>query len=267
MSLLLDFLSELHKTGLGYSGINTARSAISMLTNTDDGTTLGAHPLVIRFMKGIFKMKPTQPRYHKIWDVSIVLNFLRTLSPVRDISLKDLTLKTVALTSLLTASRCQTLHELDLDHVNIGKSSYSFYVNDVKQSRPGYKPPIIKLSAYPVDRRLCIATTMNEYIRRTDGLRTSSKLFISYTKPFKQVSKETISRWIKIVLIRSGIDVSIYKPHSTRSAAVSKASVKNLSIDFILSTAGWSNCSTFAKYYEKPIVGLEENHFAEAVLS
>ena len=67
----IDFLASLYEDGLGYSAINTARNI-----------TFGNHPLVSRFLKGVFELKPSLPRYHRIWDVSVVLRHLKTLDPV-----------------------------------------------------------------------------------------------------------------------------------------------------------------------------------------
>ena len=55
------------------------------------------------------------------------------------------------------------------------------------------------------------------------------------------------------MMIRSGIDVKVYGPHSVRSAATSKANEKCVPIQEILQTAGWSNAGTFAKFCKKPI--------------
>ena len=90
-------------------------------------------------------------------------------------------------------------------------------------------------------------------------------MFISYNRPFKRVIKETISRWVKLVLTDSGIDTSRFKPHSTGAANTSAAGNDVCSLDDILHTAGWSSESTFAKFYNKPIV--KENTFADKVLS
>ena len=90
-------------------------------------------------------------------------------------------------------------------------------------------------------------------------------MFISYNRPFKRVSRDTISRWVKLVLTDSGIDTSRFKPHSTRAANASAAGNDACSLDDILHTAGWSSESTFAKFYNKPIV--KENTFAGKVLS
>jgi hypothetical protein len=54
----------------------------------------------------------------------------------------------------------------------------------VKQSRPGYKEPVISYNAYPPDRRLCIYTVLKEYLFRTKKMRDSSisRLLLSYVK-------------------------------------------------------------------------------------
>jgi site-specific recombinase XerD len=94
---------------------------------------------------------------------------------------------------------------------------------------------------------------LKEYLERTKVLRdkTESKLLISYMKPHKAVTKDTISRWIKTVMERSGINISKYGPHTIRAAAVSKAGERGVPKQDILRTAGWSNAGTFQKFYNK----------------
>ena len=53
----IEFLVSLYKTGLGYSAINTARSALSTILICRDGYKFGEHPLVCRYMKGVFRTK------------------------------------------------------------------------------------------------------------------------------------------------------------------------------------------------------------------
>ena len=67
---------------------------------------MGSHPLVIRLVKGAYNMKPPQSRYSETWDVSLVLTYLKTLTPDDELSLKVLTLKLVMLIALVLASRC-----------------------------------------------------------------------------------------------------------------------------------------------------------------
>ena len=48
-------------------------------------------------MIGVFQEKPPRPKYTEIWDVSIVLVYLQSLSPVNTLLLKELALKLVVL--------------------------------------------------------------------------------------------------------------------------------------------------------------------------
>ena len=122
-----------------------------------------------------------------------------------------------------------------------------------KQARVGNETLTITLPAYKDDIRLCIVNTLSVYLQRTEQLRNSSKLFISTVKPHKAVSKDTISRWIKVTLGLAGIDGNVFKPHSTRAAATSAAKRKGVIVSDILNVAGWSNEKTFARFYNKPL--------------
>ena len=81
MSDILDFLASLVESGLSYSAINSARSALSAIGLVQDGFSVGSHPLVIRLLKGANNMKPPQSRYSETWDASLVLAYLKTLTP------------------------------------------------------------------------------------------------------------------------------------------------------------------------------------------
>ena len=90
----IDFLATLFSAGLGYSAINTARSALSSVLVLPNNITFGSHPLVVRFRKGVFELKPALSRYSRIWDVAVVLQHLQTLGPASGLDLKTLTTKT-----------------------------------------------------------------------------------------------------------------------------------------------------------------------------
>lgn len=64
----------------------------------------------------------------------------------------------------------------------------------------------------------------------------------------------------------SGIDVSVFKAHSTRAASSPKAKINNATIEQILKTAGWKSDSTFARHYDLPIAG-NDNMFVNTILS
>ena len=78
-------------------------------------------------------------------------------------------------------------------------------------------------------------------------------MLLSLCKPFKPVSTDTISRWLKNVLEKAGIDINKYSAHSTRATSTSAAKAANVSVKTIMDAAGWSNAGTFSKFYDKPI--------------
>ena len=170
------------------------------------------------------------------------------------------------LVSLVSAQRGQTIHYLNLNDVISSKTSITFALSKpLKQSKPGIRPMVVQFTSYPADPRIYVVTTLKMYLARTSCKRGDHKqLFISYLKTFKPVSRSSISRWIKAVMCSSGINVEVFRPHSTRVAAISKASASFVPLDQILSTAGWSSVSTFAKFYNKQID--VKNSFAESVL-
>ena len=252
----IDFLASLYEDGLGYSAINTARSALSSVLTSPGNVTFGNHPLVSRFLKGVFELKPSLPRYRRIWDVSVVLQHLKNLEPVNALDLKVLTLKFTMLLCLLTGQRCQTLSKLDITLMQKLPGKYVFTIGEkLKTTRPGKHLEPIELTAFEPDINLCVVTHLNQYLVKTQNLRGStSQLLISYVKPHKAVSNTTIGKWCKSVLKDAGIDVTEFTSHSGRSAATSYASHTSLTLQDILKAGGWSNAQTFAKHYHKPIV-------------
>lgn len=254
VNYVLEFLTSLYNRDLGYSAINTAKSALShvVVLSGSGNLPLGQHPLIKRFLRGVFNQRLALPRYQETWNVETVLNYLRSLA-LEEISLKQLTLKTVMLLALLSGQRVQTLSLLSIDHMTSSQDSVEFEITKLlKQSRPGKHLSCISFCSYP-EQNICIVRHVQKYIEITSKLRQSDIFLISFQKPYKPVSTETLSRWIKIVLKASGIDTVKYGAHSTTSAATSAAAANGLQIDVILEKVGWSSAETFAKFYNKPI--------------
>ena len=75
---------------------------------------------------------------------------------------------------------------------------------------------------------------LKEYLQHTKQLQEEhSQLLISYVKPFKPVSKDTISTWVKQMLESAGIDINKYTAHSSRAASTSSCKAKGLSLAVI----------------------------------
>lgn len=251
---LIQFLTVLHTSGLGYSAINTAKSAVSSFVNVLSEVQLGNHILVKQFMKGVFHLKPSLPKYNCTWSVQSVLRFLNSLYPLDSISLKYLSMKLVMLLALTTGQRCQTLFLMDLHNIELTTDYVKIRIGDLlKQSKVNRHLSEIYIEAYPINKALCVVDTFIHYVKSTEKLRGNiSKLFISVQKPHKEVCQSTISRWIKQTLVEAGIDMNIFSPHSTRSASTSAVATK-IPVDTILRTAGWTSDCVFRKFYKRKI--------------
>lgn len=84
----VEFLVSLFTSGLGYSAVNTARSALFSTIMLKGGGKFGC-------MKGIFELKPALPKYTEIWNVNVVLQFLKTFDPDKSLlSLKEFEVST-----------------------------------------------------------------------------------------------------------------------------------------------------------------------------
>ena len=169
------------------------------------------------------------------------------------------------LLALLTVQRVQTLHVLRLENISFTDDYVQIVVSEkLKTSRPNYHIEPFVFTRYSKCKSLCIVRYLEEYIKRTKLLRgTESQLFISYQKPYQNVTKSTISRWVKSVLKKAGINVSVYSVHSTRAAGASKV-FGTVSIEKILKAGGWSSDSCFMKHYNLVSV---RNQVQDALLS
>ena len=77
LSFLLDYLlQEADRVqGRSYSSMNTIRSAISAVASIGH-TPACRHPLVCRFMKAVFQIRPSFSRSRTTWDPDVVLTHI-----------------------------------------------------------------------------------------------------------------------------------------------------------------------------------------------
>ena len=101
----INYLSSLCSENKNYSCVNTHKCAIGQALASLGNDEFVSSPVIARFMKGIFNLKPPIPRYREFWDVRKVLEFFASQFPLESLLLKMFTLKTIALLALSTAQR------------------------------------------------------------------------------------------------------------------------------------------------------------------
>lgn len=218
----LNVLVELHHKGLRYSALNTARSALASVIVLQGNKSFGNHPLVSCFLKGRFTTRPALPKYREAGDVNTVLEHLKTLHPAETLSLKSLSLKIVILMAVLSGQYYQTTHALTTKDMKTSNNKVMFIVNDLlKTTKPGKVCTKSEFLSFDEDPRICVVRYLSEYLGTKNLRHDHHKLLVSYQKPHRPVSKDTISRWLKMGLKLAGIDTSTFSAHSTRAALTS----------------------------------------------
>ena len=108
---------------------------------------------------------------------------------------------------------------------------------------------------------LSLASCLIKYSARTAHKRSyfnkaedgrPARLFIANTKPYQPVQLSTLAKWLLLAMTRAGIDTTLFKTHSTRSASATQMKQSGMSLTQILARAHWSQTSgTFAKFYNR----------------
>ena len=70
----LDFLTFLYQNGKQYPTISSARSILFLFIRSSNGLEFGKESIVQRFMKGIYQLRSSLPKYSFTWDVCYLGN-------------------------------------------------------------------------------------------------------------------------------------------------------------------------------------------------
>ena len=62
----IEFLTEYFKIGVGYSSVNSARSALSSITKRIYNVPFGKSTLLCRLLKEVFNIRPALPRCYNL---------------------------------------------------------------------------------------------------------------------------------------------------------------------------------------------------------
>ena len=120
------------------SCLNTARSALSLIIEPQNGITFGNQHLVRRFMNGVFKLRPFFPKYAETFDVRKVLEYLETIQTSMLTPLKKLSQKLSMLLCLLSGQRNQSMAAMEINFMNLTDDYCHFFIPEIlKTTKPG----------------------------------------------------------------------------------------------------------------------------------
>ena len=210
--------------------------------------------MVSKLMKGVFHDRPPLPKYTVTWNVQTVLTYFESVGGNSNLTLTQLTYKTVMLLALTRPTRSADLSQMSSQGCHFSPEGVKIFPSALaKQSRQGktIKPFFSRI--FSENNLICPVTTLRAYIARTLPLRADeTKLFVATIKHTRQwVASSTIARWLKKLLEVAGIDVSTFKAHSVRGASASTASNMGITTSEIIEAADWSSESVFQQFYYK----------------
>jgi integrase len=207
-----------------------------------------------------------------VWDLPTVLQGLMTdaFNPLEELSLAQLTLKTVFLVAICSARRIGELQALDCRpaYCAVGLGGVML------RTRADFLPKVpslaniekkIEFAPYGLaedgsdlpERSLCVCRALECYLEATKDIRQSTQLFVLYgsNKKGQKASKATLARWVKdaIQAAYNALDQDPpqgVKAHSTRHASASWADLRGVSVLDICQQANWTTPHTFLKHYK-----------------
>lgn len=272
---LANFLSHLAAVdGLAPASVKVFRSAIHTSLKQLGGRIRGqtARPSLIKdVVRGIDAVSVQSPRRCPAWDIMVVLEYLRSsaFEPLRSLSRKDLTLKTVFLVMLASGRRCSEVNALSGLVSDIARDRDGAYILRflpefrAKNQSAGDRSPSVRipplssiLGPDDEDRFLCPVRALRSYLRLISGVRPTGcrKLFLSHNPEYqKDVSVSTTSRWVSEVIKRayaaSGAEVLSTRAHEVRAWSASLAFAHSIALKDIMEAAFWKSESTFSDFY------------------
>ena len=145
---------------------------------------------------------------------------------------------------LTRPSRSSDLCSLDLKFRRYIQEGVTFQAsNFVKQSKSTKPRSEFFFPAFQGSQCLCPVAALRKYEERIKCLKETevqTKLLLGKVKPHNSVTLSTVARWLRSMMEKAGIDISMFKAHSTRGVAVTAAANAGITTEDILKAADWS---------------------------
>ena len=240
LKAIADFLLHLFQDRkLQPSTIDGYRSAIAdKLGNST--INVSKYQNLNRLLDSFHRDRPKGRRGIPSWNLSLVLHQLTKapFEPLKEVSLKHLTFKTVFLLALGSGKRRSEIHawlhknirhQSDWSKVSLYPSPSPLSKNQLAKEGPDSVAPVVIPALAPTldkslkgDRSLCPVRALRYYLDRTSDLRQNKEfVFVSFKKGFdKDISPATISSWIKQTVILYKSSLTRRPSHCIRSKPI-----------------------------------------------
>lgn len=280
-SLVADFLAFLYKSkGLKHATLCNYRSAITNTIKASRGcdvSFISDDPLIKQVLDGVKNEFPLKQVLPPLWDVFLVLRYLRgeTFEPLATCSLKLLSQKTLFLVMLACSRRLSGVHALSgLDKdIEFTRGDASCNLSFLPEFRAKNQDALSDSQSIEIkslsqliehdddDRLNCPVRALKYYLRRTDSHRLGKRrLFLSLNQSYeKDISKNTLVSWLRELITSAYKKAHLDPPpgasrsHEIRKVSTSLGFMTNVSMATLMRAAFWRSESTFTSSYLRDI--------------
>ena len=265
------------------------RSAIAGALRSSQGLDYGKNQELSSLILSFTREQPRSTRSIPAWDLGLVLRCLTRppFEPLRDATVKLLTLKTAFLVLLATGSRRSEVHALDYSKVRHGPNweyvilePHMDFIAKTELRTAGASQPSSKKipplgptlgPGLEEDLKLCPVRALKIYLARTQQLREDKKLlFIAYKKGHQaDIHKNTLSSWIRklLQLVYDSPEEDVLKlsktsTHEVRALASSLAFRGTMELEEVLRSCTWRNATTFTSHYLRDVSTCSDDLFS-----
>ena len=205
-------------------------------------------------MRGILRLKPPKAKLFPSWEVTKVLNYLKTWGTTKDLSLKQLLMKTAFLVALVCCKRPADLCNMHIveGYWQLSMERFICQPLGIGKTEVHHPAPPIVIQPLRDDPSLCPVYHLVRLDKKLKPLRPESvkQFWISSKQPHQAVTARTMCRWLKDVIVDSGAVGGTAR--DVRSVGASAAVQASPDIKRILKAADWQRMSTLRKHYFRP---------------
>lgn len=168
---------------------------------------------------------------------------------MEDLNLKDLSSKLATLLVLITGQRVQTIFCIKIYKITESANGLQAFIDDkLKTSGHNIVQPCLEIPSCKDNPSLCVASILKHYIQKTRKIRPDNEMYLFLSTRFPHARASNSLQHIQLDM----------RQHLMLLR-------KNVSLDVIRKTAGWTNNSVvFQNFYPRPIVNTSQ--FAKAIL-
>ncbi|KAM9975314.1 hypothetical protein ACTFIW_010342 [Dictyostelium discoideum] len=224
-------------------------------------------PFITRIMTGIHKLRPSSAKYQEIWDANQVFKHLSTIKVIPKYTYSALLKKTLVLCKMFGLARSSDLVKWSFNGLIITPDSIKGPVINAKEQRKGVLSILELTSLDDTNSQVCPVRHLSTYLRASKGRRkphSGDSVFIQ--NEGKPLDVKEINIIVLSTLSSSGIDISKFKSHSTRSAMASLLLSNNVPFHVVKKMGRWKSNDTVDTFYDKRIIGEKSGGFLNTVV-